>query len=102
MDESFVRTGDHAEWRATSDHGELDAAGRALYWSLDGSNEIQLALRILAYRLHAKRFADLLVSICAGLLMVVAYSMPVLLPFLALAILWQLQRRAAARTWLLA
>ena len=61
-----------------------------------------LALRILAYRLHAKRFADLLVSICAGLLMVVAYSMPVLLPFLALAILWQLQRRAAARTWLLA
>ena len=34
-----------------------------------------VSLRVLAYRLHAKRFADLLVSILAGLLMVVAYLM---------------------------
>lgn len=61
-----------------------------------------LILRILAYRLHAKRFADLLVSILAGLLMLVAYSMPLALPVIALAMLWQLQRRGRTKTWLLA
>jgi hypothetical protein len=61
-----------------------------------------LTLRVLAYRLHTKRFADFLVSILAGLLMLVAYSMPVALPVLALAMLWQLQRRGRAKTWLLA
>ncbi|WP_010161182.1 hypothetical protein [Sphingomonas sp. PAMC 26617] len=60
-----------------------------------------VTLRILAYRLHAKRFADLLVSILAGLLMLVAYSMPVVLPVIALAMFWQLQRRGRAKTWLL-
>lgn len=61
-----------------------------------------LTLRILAYRLHTKRFADFLVSILAGLLMLVAYSMPVALPVLALAMLWQLQRRGRTKTWRLA
>jgi hypothetical protein len=60
-----------------------------------------VSLRVLAYRLHAKRFADLLVSILAGLLMLVAYSMPVVLPVIALAMFWQLQRRGRAKTWLL-
>jgi len=61
-----------------------------------------LTLRVLTYRLHTKRFADVLVSILAGLLMLVAYSMPVALPVLALAMLWQLQRRGRTKTWLLA
>ncbi len=61
-----------------------------------------LTLRVLAYRLHTKRFADFLVSILAGLLMLVAYLMPVAFPVLALVILWQLQRRGQAKTWLLA
>lgn len=61
-----------------------------------------LTLRVLAYRLHTKRFADFLVSILTGLLMLVAYSMPVALPVLALAMLWQLQRRGRTKTWLLA
>lgn len=61
-----------------------------------------LTLRVLAYRLHARRFADVLVSILAGLLMLIAWSMPVALPVLALAILWQLQRRGRMKTWLLA
>ncbi len=60
-----------------------------------------VSLRVLVYRLHAKRFADLLVSILAGLLMLVAYSMPVALPVIALAMFWQLQRRGRAKTWLL-
>jgi len=52
-----------------------------------------LTLRVLACRLHAKLFADFLVSILAGILMLIAYSMSVALPLIALAILWQLQRR---------
>jgi hypothetical protein len=61
-----------------------------------------LTLRVLAYRLHAKRFADFLVSILAGMLMLVAYSMPVALPVITLAMLWRLQRRGRTKTWLLA
>lgn len=61
-----------------------------------------LTLRVLAYRLHSRRFADFLVSILAGLLMLIAYSMPVALPVLALAMFWQLQRRVQTKTWLLA
>lgn len=60
-----------------------------------------LTLRVLAYRLHGKRFADALVSILAGLLMLIAYSMSVALPFVAVAILWHLQRRGAKKAWLL-
>lgn len=60
-----------------------------------------LAMRVCAYCVHGKRFADLLVSILVGLFALVAWWMIVLLPFVALAALWQLQRRAAAKTWLL-
>lgn len=62
---------------------------------------LHLTLRVLTYRLHAKRFADFLVSILVGLLMLAAYSMPVILPVIALAIFSQLQRRGRAKTWLL-
>jgi hypothetical protein len=61
-----------------------------------------LTVRVLAYRLHARRFADLLVSIFAGLLMLVAYAMPVALPVITFALLWQLQRRGRGKKWLLA
>lgn len=61
-----------------------------------------LTLRILAYRLHARRLADLLVSILAGLLMLVAYSTLVALPVIAVAMLWHLRRRGREKTWLLA
>lgn len=73
--------------------GIVAAAGLAIL--------LLLTLRIFAYRLHARRFADLLVSIFAALLMLVAYSMPVALPVIGFAMLWQLQRRGWAKTWLL-
>lgn len=62
---------------------------------------VLLAMRVCAYCVHGKRFADVLVSIFAGLFALVAWWMIVLLPFVAIAALWQLQRRAAAKTWLL-
>lgn len=61
-----------------------------------------MVLRTLAYRIHGKGFADFIVSILTGLLILTAFSMPIVLPFVGIAILWQLQRRSAARTWLLA
>lgn len=67
-----------------------------------GAMLLLLTLRVLAYRLHGKRFADLVVSVLAGLLMLVAYSMPVAFPVIAVAMLWQLHRRERTRTWLLA
>ena len=60
-----------------------------------------MAMRILAYRLHGKRSADFLVSILTAFLILVAYSMPFLVPVVAIAIVWQLQRRAATKTWML-
>jgi hypothetical protein len=59
-----------------------------------------LTLRVLAYRLHGKRFADLLVSILAGLLMLTAYFLPIALPVVVVLILWQLHSRGNAKTWL--
>lgn len=61
-----------------------------------------LAMRVLAYCVHSKRFADLLVSMLVGVMALTAYSMIVLLPVVIIALLWQLQRRAAAKTWMLA
>lgn len=61
-----------------------------------------MTLRILAYQLGGKRMADLLVSLLAGILIATAFYAPVLLPFLLVAILWRLGRRAARMTWLLA
>lgn len=61
-----------------------------------------MAMRILAYRLHGKRSADFLVSLLTVLLMLVAFSMPAIAPLAAIAAFWQLQRRAATRTWMLA
>lgn len=60
-----------------------------------------LAMRVLSYALYEKRFADLLVSMLGGVLVMVGYLMVVLLPFFIIAVLWQLQRRAAEKTWLL-
>ncbi|MES2021847.1 MAG: hypothetical protein V4460_11135 [Pseudomonadota bacterium] len=70
------------------------AAASALMFGL-------MAMRVLAYRLHGKRFADVLVLVLAGLLLLVGYAIPVALPVVALAVFWHLQRRAAAKTWLL-
>jgi hypothetical protein len=61
-----------------------------------------LALRVLLYRLHAKRVADLILTGLATLLAFVAIAMPVLLPFVIALALWHFERRAAGRTWIIA
>jgi hypothetical protein len=61
-----------------------------------------MAVRTLAYRLHRKRSADLLVMAMTMVLALAAFAMPIIFPIIAIATLWRLQRRADARTWLLA
>ena len=62
---------------------------------------VLMTARILAYRVHSKRTADTLVSICAGAVCVAGVAMPPLLPVVVLAILWHLYRRSIPATWLL-
>lgn len=61
-----------------------------------------LELRICTYCAYEKRLADIGITIVFGVLALTGYSMPVLLPFAMIAILWQLQRRGRANVWLLA
>jgi hypothetical protein len=60
-----------------------------------------LTLRVLAYRLHDKRPADLLIGISSGLLMLTAYYLPIALPVIIVAMLLRIWRRGGAKTWLL-
>ncbi len=61
-----------------------------------------LALRICAYCAYGKRLADLGITILIGVLALIGYALPMLLPVAMVAILWRLERRAAANRWLLA
>jgi hypothetical protein len=63
--------------------------------------QVLMMARILAYRVHAKRTADTVVSICTAIACVAGFAMPMLLPFVVIAILWHLHRRSAPATWLL-
>lgn len=60
-----------------------------------------MTARILAYRIHPKRTADTVVSICAAVACLAGVTMPMLLPFVVVAILWHLHRRSGSATWLL-
>ena len=80
----------------------IDPVAAGIAAAVGAATLLLLTLRILAYRLHARRFADLLVTILAGLFLLVVYAMPVALPVVALAMIWHLQRRAGPKTWLLA
>lgn len=61
---------------------------------------IFMTSRVLAYRIYPKRTADTLVSICS-IVCVAGVAMPMFLPVVVIAILWQLYRRAVPATWLL-
>lgn len=60
-----------------------------------------MAMRVLAYRLHERRPADLIVAMLVAVTAMVGAASPILLPFVVAVILWQLHRRAATRSWLL-
>jgi len=62
---------------------------------------VLMTARILAYRVHAKRTADTIVSIYVGVACLAGFAMPVLLPAVVIAILWHLYRRSIPATWLL-
>lgn len=61
-----------------------------------------MVARILAYRIHAKRAADTLVSIAVGLVALAAVAAPALALFVLVIVMIHLARRSARQTWLLA
>lgn len=67
-----------------------------------GAALLFMILRILAYRLHTKRFADLVLSFVVGLMLLIAYAIPVAVPVVGVMVFWQLHRRGTAKVWLLA
>ena len=60
-----------------------------------------MAMRILAYRIHTKRAADTLVTLCAAAICATGFAASILMPFVAIAIFWYLNRRAIPQTWML-
>jgi hypothetical protein len=60
-----------------------------------------LALRVMAYRVHGKRLADLLLLAVAGMFVLAASSAPFLLPPIFAALLWHMQRQSSRRAWLI-
>ena len=60
-----------------------------------------LVLRVLAYRVHGKRLADLRLLAVAGLFVLAASSTPLLLPPIFALLLWHMQRQASRRAWLI-
>ena len=63
---------------------------------------LRLSARVLAYRIHAKRTADMMLSIAAAALLLAAFTAPPLAPLLLIVAGWRLYRRSADATWWLA
>jgi len=57
------------------------------------------ALRVLAYRIHSKRVGDWLVASLIGIVALVAWSLPLVVPAVLGVIFWHLHGRASASTW---
>lgn len=114
----FQTIAGHGAWRIIARHARgvmlflllatvscavaVNALIAAIVATMSAAAVLLMILRILAYRLHGQRAADVLVSLLVALLVLVTVSLPAMLPVVAMVMLWQLHRRAAATTWLLA
>ena len=58
-----------------------------------------MAARILAYRVHDRRIADVLLGICVVICILTGVTFPPALPLIVLAVLWVLAHRSARATW---
>jgi membrane-bound ClpP family serine protease len=73
----------------------------AAVFAISGAALLLLGLRVLTYRLYNRRVAELVLFVVVGLLTTLAVTVPVAVPFCVVAVLWQLQRKSAAKRWLL-
>ncbi len=62
---------------------------------------VLMTMRILAYRIHSRRAADIIVSICVAVVCIAGVAVPLLLPLITAVILRQLHRGSSAKTWML-
>ena len=61
-----------------------------------------MAARVLAYRVHDRRIADLVLGLCVVACALAGLTFPPAVPLVVLAILWGLARRSVPATWRLA
>lgn len=71
-------------------------------FAISASALLLLAFRILTYSLYNRRLAELVLFVTTGLLTLLAFTVPVAMPFCVVAVLWRLQRKSVAKRWLLA
>lgn len=79
-----------------------EAAAAALVAAATTAALAVMATRVLAYRRHAKRTAEMIVTLCLGAIGIAGVAAPPVVPLLTLAVLWHLHRRSADCTWMLA
>jgi hypothetical protein len=77
-------------------------AAAALALSIGAIILAWLALRVILYRLYARRLADLLLIGIAAVVALIATSLPIVLPVVATILVWRLWRRSAERDWIIA
>ena len=70
--------------------------------AISGAALLLLAFRILTYSLYNRRLAELVLFVTTGLLTLLAFTVPVAMPFCVVAVLWRLQHKSSAKRWLLA
>jgi hypothetical protein len=71
-------------------------------FAISGAALLLLAFRILTYSLYNRRLAELVLFVTTGLLTLLAFTVPVAMPFCVVAVLWRLQHKSSAKRWLLA
>lgn len=114
----FLTTNGYGLWRIVAHHGRgamlflvftapvcaviYSPAMTAIVVACSIAAMLLMGLRIAVYRIHGRRAADLLVSISITLMALLAVSVLILAPFVAIILMGHVLRRAAMKTWLLA
>jgi hypothetical protein len=62
---------------------------------------VLMTMRILVYRIHVRRAADMIVSICVAVICIAGFAAPLLLPVITAVVFRQLHRGSSAKTWML-
>ncbi|MFW7266917.1 hypothetical protein ACMAUO_02980 [Gluconacetobacter sp. Hr-1-5] len=80
----------------------IGPAGGGVLLAVSGGSLFLVSLNILVALLYGKQAASLVIMLTFAMIAVIASMLPVLLPLFLVVFLWQLGRRAAARTWIVA
>ncbi|MBB2198992.1 hypothetical protein HLH44_16285 [Gluconacetobacter sp. 1c LMG 22058] len=80
----------------------IGPAGGGVLLAVSGGSLFLVSLNILVALLYAKQAASLVIMLTLAMIVVIANMLPIVLPLFLIMLIWQLVRRAAARTWIVA